>query len=79
MDTTMDLTSDDYENQRNYSDNAKVDEFPYKCKLCSEKFKQMEEVQAHFFRDHQKDISESNNEAETSQRATLYDTAEQKK
>ena len=36
-----------------FSDSEEVDEFPYKCQQCPEKFRQMCEAQTHFFGAHQ--------------------------
>ena len=47
----IDLTSDLSENE--FSDSEEVDEFPYKCQQCPEKFRQMCEAQTHFFGAHQ--------------------------
>ena len=53
----IDLTSDLSENE--FSDSEEVDEFPYKCQKCPEKFRQMCDVQTHFFGAHKN--SEENN------------------
>ena len=49
----IDLTSDLSENENEFSDSEEVDEFPYKCQQCPEKFRQMCEAQTHFFGAHQ--------------------------
>jgi predicted SprT family Zn-dependent metalloprotease len=57
----INLTSDFSENENEFSncDSEEMDEFPYKCQKCPEKFRQISEAQTHFFGAHQN--SEKNN------------------
>ena len=49
----VNLTSDLSFTEAEFSDSEEVDEFPYKCQQCPEKFRQMCEAQTHFFGAHQ--------------------------
>ena len=50
----VDLTSDSSDAEDGFNDEKEIEELPFKCMKCPLKFGQIQDIQAHFLRAHQK-------------------------